>query len=341
MITGDEKGRSAAHSDHVTTDRFVELAEGLSAPRRHRLHRSTAKTIANKGIPVTPWKCDRLPRGASTAGSRRCTRTCTRVCWPPLRHPTTARRPRAAFGNRGVELVVATSIRSGRPSRSAAGSTNASSRSIRRALEVRASAQNHPVWPWSPTRSGNDGVTRPRSANAIYSRRAQKSVGAGFSAHRGVRQSPSPAGWRRCWAPTCRASEPPEAAFPALVRPNWRRSRCAATASNPHQQAALYNDPIACRDSRRAEQLHEKTSPTPTSRRRDAACACPPSDHERRACHHQTQPLRPRDLVGVGRRRHLSPRMRSADAYVGFISRPNRGQRGDGGIREPIFFTPM
>ncbi len=209
---------------------LVELAEGLSAAGVDIVSTgSTAKTIAGKGIPVTP--VEEVTGFPEVLDGR------VKTLHPGVHAGLLAdlRKPdhAAALEQLGIaafELVVVNLYPFSQTVESGAGVDECVEQiDIGGPSMVRAAAKNHPSVAV---------VTDPL----------------GYEYDIAV----------ACWMESVLAPEhsehpePPEAAFPQWFARNWRRSAMLRYGENPHQQAALYNDPTAWPGLAQAEQLHGK-----------------------------------------------------------------------------------
>jgi len=232
---------------------LVELAEGLAAAGVDIVSTgSTAKTIANKGIPVTP--VEQLTGFPEVLDGR------VKTLHPHVHAGLLAdlRKPEhvAALEQLGIaafELVVVNLY--------PFSQTVESGASIDECVEqidiggpsmVRAAAKNHPSVAVVTDPRGYDGVLaavrdggftlaeRKRLAALAFQHTAEYDIAVAS------------------WMQSTLAPEHPEVAFPKWFAANWRRSAMLRYGENPHQQAALYTDPTAWPGLAQAEQLHGK-----------------------------------------------------------------------------------
>ena len=100
---------------------------------------------------------------------------------------------------------------------------------------------------------------------------------------------------------------------------------------NPHQQAALYSDDVGVARSAQAEQLHGKEMSLQQLHRRRRRVARHSTTRDLRGDHQTRQPVRHRDLGGVGGR--CAPQGHECDplsAFGGVHRHQHHGQRRDG-----------
>src|SRR6201995_4613827 len=232
---------------------LVDLARGL-AERGVELvsTRSTAKTIADKGIPVTPVEA--LTGFPEVLDGR------VKTLHPRVHAGLLAdlRKPEHAtaleeLGIAAFELVVV--------NLSPFSETVDSGATIDECVEqidiggpsmVRASAKNHPSVAVITDPRGYDGVLaavreggftlaeRKRLASLAFQHTAEYDIAVAS------------------WMESTLAPEEPAAAFPEWVAGSYRRSAQLRYGENPHQQAALYVDDSGWPGLAQAEQLHGK-----------------------------------------------------------------------------------
>ncbi len=238
---------------------LVELAEGLSAAGVDIVSTgSTAKTIANKGIPVTP--VEEVTGFPEVLDGR------VKTLHPHVHAGLLAdlRKPdhAAALEQLGIaafELVVVNLYPFSQTVESGAGVDECVEQiDIGGPSMVRAAAKNHPSVAVVTDPLGYDGVLAAvrNGGFTLAERKRLAALAFQHTAEYDIAVA--------CWMESVLAPEhsehpePPEAAFPQWFARNWRRSAMLRYGENPHQQAALYNDPSAWPGLAQAEQLHGK-----------------------------------------------------------------------------------
>ncbi|GAB3018247.1 bifunctional phosphoribosylaminoimidazolecarboxamide formyltransferase/IMP cyclohydrolase [Mycobacterium bourgelatii] len=232
---------------------LVELAQGLSDAGVQIVSTgSTAKTIAARGIPVTP--VEELTGFPEVLDGR------VKTLHPRVHAGLLAdlRKPEhevalQRLGIEAFELVVVNLY--------PFSQTVASGASVDECVEqidiggpsmVRAAAKNHPSVAVVTDPKGYDGVLaavrdggftlaeRKRLASLAFRHTAEYDIAVAT------------------WMQSTLAPEQPPSSFPQWFARNWHRSSTLRYGENPHQQAALYVDPGAWPGLAQAEQLHGK-----------------------------------------------------------------------------------
>ncbi|MCV7196388.1 bifunctional phosphoribosylaminoimidazolecarboxamide formyltransferase/IMP cyclohydrolase [Mycobacterium angelicum] len=232
---------------------LVELAEGLAAAGVDIVSTgSTAKTIANQGIPVTP--VEEVTGFPEVLDGR------VKTLHPHVHAGLLAdlRKPEHAAALEQLkiaafELVVVNLYPFSQTVESGAGIDECVEQiDIGGPSMVRAAAKNHPSVAVVTDPRGYDGVLaavrdggftlaeRKRLAALAFQHTAEYDIAVAS------------------WMQSTLAPEHPEVAFPQWFAANWRRSAMLRYGENPHQQAALYTDPVAWPGLAQAEQLHGK-----------------------------------------------------------------------------------
>ena len=235
---------------------LAELAQGLSAAGVDIVSTgSTAKTIASTGIPVTP--VEEVTGFPEVLDGR------VKTLHPHVHAGLLAdlRKPEhvAALQQLGIaafELVVVNLYPFSQTVESGAGVDECVEQiDIGGPSMVRAAAKNHPSVAVVTDPLGYDGVLAAvRSGGFTLAERKRL---AALAFQHTAEYDIAVAGWMESvLAPE--HPEPPEAAFPPWLGGSWRRSAMLRYGENPHQQAALYNDPTAWPGLAQAEQLHGK-----------------------------------------------------------------------------------
>ncbi|QNI08407.1 bifunctional phosphoribosylaminoimidazolecarboxamide formyltransferase/IMP cyclohydrolase [Mycobacterium kubicae] len=254
MSTDDSKKpiRRALISVYDKTG-LVDLAQGLAAAGVDIVSTgSTAKTIAGKGIPVTP--VEEVTGFPEVLDGR------VKTLHPHVHAGLLAdlRKPEhaAALDELGIaafELVVVNlypfteTVESGASEDECVEQIDIGGPSM-----VRAAAKNHPSVAVVTDPRGYDGVLaavrgggftlaeRKRLASLAFQHTAEYDIAVAT------------------WMQSTLAPEQPATEFPHWFGRNWRRSATLRYGENPHQQAALYSDPGAWPGLAQAEQLHGK-----------------------------------------------------------------------------------
>ncbi|OBA83671.1 bifunctional phosphoribosylaminoimidazolecarboxamide formyltransferase/IMP cyclohydrolase [Mycobacterium sp. 1164966.3] len=232
---------------------LADLAQGLTAAGVEIVSTgSTAKTIANKGIPVT--RVEELTGFPEVLDGR------VKTLHPRVHAGLLAdlRKPEheAALHELGIEafqLVVVNLYPFSQTVESGAGVDECVEQiDIGGPSMVRAAAKNHPSVAVVTDPLGYDGVLaavrdggftlaeRKRLASLAFQRTAEYDIAVAS------------------WMQETLASEHPQAQFPQWFARNWSRQATLRYGENPHQQAALYVDPSAWPGLAQAEQLHGK-----------------------------------------------------------------------------------
>ncbi|HZU47585.1 MAG TPA: bifunctional phosphoribosylaminoimidazolecarboxamide formyltransferase/IMP cyclohydrolase [Mycobacterium sp.] len=232
---------------------LVELARGLHAAGVDIVSTgSTAKTIANQGIPVTPVE---EVTGFPEVLDGRVKTLHPRVhagLLADLRKPEHA----AALEQLGVaafELVVVNlypfteTVDSGAEIDECVEQIDIGGPSM-----VRAAAKNHPSVAVVVDPSGYDGVLAAirNGGFTLAERKRLAALAFRHTAEYDIAVA--------TWMGLVLAPEQPPVALPEWFAGNWRRSALLRYGENPHQEAALYSDPRAWPGLAQAEQLHGK-----------------------------------------------------------------------------------
>lgn len=232
---------------------LVELAQGLAAAGVDIVSTgSTAKTIANKGIPVTP--VEKVTGFPEVLDGR------VKTLHPHVHAGLLAdlRKPEHAaaleqLGIAAFELVVVNLYPFSQTVESGASVDECVEQiDIGGPSMVRAAAKNHPSVAVVTDPRGYDGVLaavrnggftlaeRKRLASLAFQHTAEYDIAVAS------------------WMQSTLSPEHPEAVFPQWFATHWRRTSTLRYGENPHQQAALYSDPGAWPGLAQAEQLHGK-----------------------------------------------------------------------------------
>jgi phosphoribosylaminoimidazolecarboxamide formyltransferase / IMP cyclohydrolase len=232
---------------------LIDLAQGLTAAGVEIVSTgSTAKTIADKGIPVTPVEeLNGLPEVLDGRVKTLHPRVHAGLL-ADLRKPEHA----AALEELGIaafELVVVNLYPFSQTVESGAGVDECVEQiDIGGPSMVRAAAKNHPSVAVVTDPLGYDGVLaavrdggftlaeRKRLASLAFQHTAEYDIAVAS------------------WMESTLAPEHPPTAFPKWFGGSWRRTAMLRYGENPHQQAALYSDPAAWPGLAQAEQLHGK-----------------------------------------------------------------------------------
>jgi len=232
---------------------LAELASGLHAAGVDVVSTgSTAKTIADKGIPVTP--VEQVTGFPEVLDGR------VKTLHPHVHAGLLAdlRKPEHAaalekLGIAAFELVVVNLYPFSETVESGAGVDECVEQiDIGGPSMVRAAAKNHPSVAVVVDPRGYDGVLAAvrNGGFTLAERKRLASLAFRHTAEYDV----AVAGWMG----TTLAPEEPAMAFPEWVGGTWRRSAQLRYGENPHQRAALYVDDGAWPGLAQAEQLHGK-----------------------------------------------------------------------------------
>ncbi|MGO8940653.1 MAG: bifunctional phosphoribosylaminoimidazolecarboxamide formyltransferase/IMP cyclohydrolase [Mycobacterium sp.] len=232
---------------------LIDLARGLSAAGVEIVSTgSTAKTIADQGIPVTP--VEKLTGFPEVLDGR------VKTLHPRVHAGLLAdlRKPEHAaaleqLGIAAFELVVVNLYPFSQTVESGASVDECVEQiDIGGPSMVRAAAKNHPSVAVVTDPLGYDGVLaavhnggftlaeRKRLAALAFQHTAEYDIAVAS------------------WMESTLAPEHPPATFPQWLGRSWRRLTMLRYGENPHQQAALYSDPAAWPGLAQAEQLHGK-----------------------------------------------------------------------------------
>ncbi|BBZ12363.1 bifunctional phosphoribosylaminoimidazolecarboxamide formyltransferase/IMP cyclohydrolase [Mycobacterium branderi] len=232
---------------------LVELAEGLHAAGVDIVSTgSTAKTIAAKGIPVTP--VEEVTGFPEVLDGR------VKTLHPHVHAGLLAdlRKPEHAaalerLGIAAFELVVVNLYPFSETVDSGAGVDECVEQiDIGGPSMVRAAAKNHPSVAVVVDPRGYDGVLAAVRGGGFTL--AERKRLASLAFRHTAEYDIAVAGWMG----STLAPEQPAMAFPEWFAGSWRRSASLRYGENPHQQAALYRDPAAWPGLAQAEQLHGK-----------------------------------------------------------------------------------
>ena len=235
---------------------LIDLAQGLSAAGVELVSTgSTAKTIADKGIPVT--------RVEDVTGFPEVLDGRVKTLHPHVHAGLLAdlRKPEHAaaleqLGIAAFELVVVNLYPFSETVESGAGVDECVEQiDIGGPSMVRAAAKNHPSVAVVTDPLGYDGVLAA-VRNGGFTLAERKRLAALAFQHT-AEYDIAVAGWME----SVLSPEQPgdfQAAFPKWFARNWRRTAMLRYGENPHQQAALYGDPGAWPGLAQAEQLHGK-----------------------------------------------------------------------------------
>jgi phosphoribosylaminoimidazolecarboxamide formyltransferase / IMP cyclohydrolase len=232
---------------------LVELARGLAEAGVEIVSTgSTAKTIADKGIPVTP--VEELTGFPEVLDGR------VKTLHPRVHAGLLAdlRKPEHAaaleqLGIAAFELVVVNLYPFSETVESGAGVDECVEQiDIGGPSMVRASAKNHPSVAVVTDPLGYDGVLAAVHSGGFTLAERKKLASLAF--RHTAEYDVAVAGWME----STLAPEEPAAAFPEWVAGTWRRATQLRYGENPHQQAALYVDDGGWPGLAQAEQLHGK-----------------------------------------------------------------------------------
>ncbi len=232
---------------------LIELARGLTASGVEIVSTgSTAKTIAEKGISVT--RVEELTGFPEVLDGR------VKTLHPRVHAGLLAdmRKPEHAeaierLGIAAFELVVVNlypfseTVDSGAAIDECVEQIDIGGPSM-----VRAAAKNHPSVAVVTDPRGYDGVLAAvrHGGFTLAERRRLASLAFQHTAEYDIAVA--------SWMESTLAPEEPPTAFPRWLARSWRRSEMLRYGENPHQQAALYNDPGAWPGLAQAEQRHGK-----------------------------------------------------------------------------------
>ena len=232
---------------------LIELARGLTAAGVEIVSTgSTAKTIAEKGISVT--RVEELTGFPEVLDGR------VKTLHPRVHAGLLAdlRKPEHAaaierLGIAAFELVVVNlypfseTVDSGADIDECVEQIDIGGPSM-----VRAAAKNHPSVAVVTDPRGYDGVLAAvrHGGFTLAERRRLASLAFQHTAEYDIAVA--------SWMESTLAPEEPPTAFPRWLARSWRRSAMLRYGENPHQQAALYNDPGAWPGLAQAEQRHGK-----------------------------------------------------------------------------------
>jgi phosphoribosylaminoimidazolecarboxamide formyltransferase / IMP cyclohydrolase len=232
---------------------LIDLARGLSAAGVEIVSTgSTAKTIADQGIPVTP--VEKLTGFPEVLDGR------VKTLHPRVHAGLLAdlRKPEHAaaleqLGIAAFELVVVNLYPFSQTVESGASVDECVEQiDIGGPSMVRGAAKNHPSVAVVTDPLGYDGVLaavhnggftlaeRKRLAALAFQHTAEYDIAVAS------------------WMESTLSPEHPPATFPQWLGRSWRRLTMLRYGENPHQQAALYSDPAAWPGLAQAEQLHGK-----------------------------------------------------------------------------------
>ncbi len=232
---------------------LVELAKGLADAGVEIVSTgSTAKTIADNGIPVTP--VEELTGFPEVLDGR------VKTLHPRVHAGLLAdlRKPEHAaaleqLGIAAFELVVVNLYPFSETVESGAGVDECVEQiDIGGPSMVRASAKNHPSVAVVTDPLGYDGVLAAVRSGGFTLAERKKLASLAF--RHTAEYDVAVAGWME----STLAPEEPAAAFPEWVAGTWRRSSLLRYGENPHQEAALYVDDGGWPGLAQADQLHGK-----------------------------------------------------------------------------------
>ncbi|MBV8863737.1 MAG: bifunctional phosphoribosylaminoimidazolecarboxamide formyltransferase/IMP cyclohydrolase [Mycobacterium sp.] len=232
---------------------LIELARGLHAARVDIVSTgSTAKTIADDGIPVTP--VEEVTGFPEVLDGR------VKTLHPAVHAGLLAdlRKPEhaAALEHLGIaafELVVVNLYPFSETVDSGAAVDECIEQiDIGGPSMVRAAAKNHPSVAVVVDPLGYDGVLAAVQSGGFTL--AERKRLASLAFRHTAEYDVTVAGWMGSML----APEQPAATFPEWLGGTWRRSASLRYGENPHQQAALYVDDEAWPGLAQAEQLHGK-----------------------------------------------------------------------------------
>src|SRR6516162_9070463 len=232
---------------------LIELARGLTAAGVEIVSTgSTAKTIAGKGIPVTP--VEELTGFPEVLDGR------VKTLHPRVHAGLLAdlRKPEHAaaleqLGIAAFELVVVNLYPFSQTVDSGAGIDECVEQiDIGGPSMVRAAAKNHPSVAVVTDPLGYDGVIAAarNGGFTLAERKRLASLAFQHTADYDIAVA--------SWMESTLAPEHPPTAFPQWFAGSWRRTAMLRYGENPHQQAALYSDPGGWPGLAQAEQLHGK-----------------------------------------------------------------------------------
>src|SRR5947209_186830 len=232
---------------------LIDLARGLHAAGIEIVSTgSTAKIVADKGIPVTP--IDEVTGFPEVLDGR------VKTLHPGVHAGVLAdlRKPEHAaaleqLGIAAFELVVVNLYPFSETVDSGAGVDECIEQiDIGGPTMVRAAAKNHPSVAVVVDPLGYDGVLAAvqKGGFTLAERKRLASLAFQHTADYDI----AVAGWME----STLAPEHPPTAFPQWLAGSWRRTAMLRYGENPHQQAALYSDPAAWPGLAQAEQLHGK-----------------------------------------------------------------------------------
>ncbi|HVQ99910.1 MAG TPA: bifunctional phosphoribosylaminoimidazolecarboxamide formyltransferase/IMP cyclohydrolase, partial [Mycobacterium sp.] len=232
---------------------LADLARGLHAAGVEIVSTgSTAKTIAGNGIPVTP--VEQVTGFPEVLDGR------VKTLHPRVHAGLLAdlRRPEHAaaleeLGIAGFELVVVNLYPFSETVQSGAGIDECVEQiDIGGPSMVRAAAKNHASVAVVVEPSGYDGVLAAVESGGFTI--AERKRLAALAFRHTAEYDIAVAGWMG----STLAPEQPALTFPRWFAATWRRSALLRYGENPHQQAALYSDPVGWPGLAQAEQLHGK-----------------------------------------------------------------------------------
>ncbi len=232
---------------------LIELVSGLHAAGVDIVSTgSTAKTIAGKGIPVTP--VEEVTGFPEVLDGR------VKTLHPHVHAGLLAdlRKPEHAaaleqLGIAAFELVVVNLYPFSETVDSGAGVDECVEQiDIGGPSMVRAAAKNHPSVAVVVDPRGYDGVLAAVQSGGFTL--AERKRLASLAFRHTAEYDVAVAGWME----STLAPEEPAAVFPEWYAGTWRRSALLRYGENPHQQAALYADDRAWPGLAQAEQLHGK-----------------------------------------------------------------------------------
>ncbi|OBI50712.1 bifunctional phosphoribosylaminoimidazolecarboxamide formyltransferase/IMP cyclohydrolase [Mycobacterium kyorinense] len=232
---------------------LIDLARGLHAAGVDIVSTgSTAKTIADRGIPVTPVE--------DVTGFPEVLDGRVKTLHPHVHAGLLAdlRKPEhvAALEKLGIaafELVVVNLYPFGETVDSGAGVDECVEQiDIGGPSMVRAAAKNHPSVAVVVDPLGYDGVLAAVSNGGFTLAERKKLASLAFrhTADYDIAVA--------SWMESTLAPEQPQTSFPEWFAGSWRRSTLLRYGENPHQQAALYTDDSGWPGLAQAEQLHGK-----------------------------------------------------------------------------------
>lgn len=232
---------------------LIDLARGLAAAGVEIVSTgSTAKNIAEKGIPVT--RVEELTGFPEVLDGR------VKTLHPRVHAGLLAdlRKPEHAealeqLGIAAFELVVVNLYPFSETVDSGASIDDCVEQiDIGGPSMVRAAAKNHPSVAVITDPQGYDGVLAAvrQGGFTLAERKRLAALAFQHTAEYDIAVA--------SWMESTLAPEHPATAFPKWLGRSWRRSAMLRYGENPHQQAALYNDPSAWPGLAHAEQLHGK-----------------------------------------------------------------------------------